>query len=89
MRTEFPVPDEVQIDAESGYAINLPLGPQDYPGWQQDRPEVVRRIIALRKELGVVVEDDGFVEKPQVQGRQQVTKRTGAQKAPLPKRRRS
>lgn len=51
---------EAIVDIETGYAINLPLGWQDYPGWQLDRPEVVERINKLRVEMSVYVANDFF-----------------------------
>lgn len=50
------------IDFETGYAINLPLGWQDYPGWQNDRPDVVERINALRVASGIYVANDFWME---------------------------
>lgn len=63
-REPFDVPEQVMVDTVTGYAINLPLGPQDYPGWQDDRPDVVERIRRLRHELEVSVRDDEFRDPP-------------------------
>ncbi len=49
------------IDAETGYALNLPLGLQVEPGWAQAKPEMYAHIVAVRKELGIVIEDDLLV----------------------------
>ena len=53
------------MDYGSGFAINRPLGPQDYPGWHLVRPEVVERIRQLREQHGIVIEDDQFCEPDQ------------------------
>lgn len=64
-RPPFVIPSSTgAIDFETGYAIDLPLGPQGYPGWQDDMPQVIARIRKLREDLGIVVEDDEFVSKP-------------------------
>ena len=62
-RTPFDIPVNVIVDPDSGYAINMPLGPQDYPGWQKDKPEVVERLLELRKTWQIRVPDDEFVDR--------------------------
>lgn len=52
------------IDLETGYSINIPLGWQDYPGWQNDRPEVVERINAIRAANRIYVANDFWMESP-------------------------
>jgi hypothetical protein len=60
----FDIPDEVFIDPQTGYAVNIPLGYQGYPGWQHDHPEVIQRIQLLRRELGIIIDDDHFIQPP-------------------------
>ncbi len=52
---------EVIVDAETGYAINVPLGYQGYPGWQTENPEIIARIYSLRTANGIIVVNDFFV----------------------------
>jgi hypothetical protein len=58
------MPGEVFIDPQTGYAVNIPLGYQGYPGWQHDHPEIIGRIQLLRRELGVRIDDDHFLQPP-------------------------
>ena len=60
----FDIPGEVFIDPQTGYAVNIPLGYQGYPGWQHDHPEVIQRIQLLRRELGIIIDDDHFIQPP-------------------------
>lgn len=60
----FDIPGEVFIDPQTGYAVNIPLGYQGYPGWQHDQPEVIQRIQLLRRELGIIIDDDHFIQPP-------------------------
>lgn len=87
MREPFEMPDDVVTDIETGYALNMPLGPQDYPGWQLDRPEVIQRLMRLREEAGIVISDDMFVERQKRSNVQ--TGKTGRRAARLPKKVRS
>jgi hypothetical protein len=48
------------VDIGTGYAINYPLGWQDYPGWQLDRPEIIDRINQMRVQMGIYVANDFF-----------------------------
>jgi hypothetical protein len=50
-------PDKVIIDWPTGYAVNLPVYVQDYPGWWNDRPDIYARIKQLRKDMGISVVD--------------------------------
>lgn len=85
-REPFAMPVNVMIDAGSGYAINMPLGPQDYPGWQNDKPEVVERILELRQTWQVLVPDDQFADPPSKRHKTQ-TGKTGRTARPKPKKR--
>jgi DNA topoisomerase I len=58
---DMNLPEEVIWDLESGYAINVPLGYQDYPGWQLDNPDVIERIGILRTQMGILIRDDFFM----------------------------
>jgi hypothetical protein len=60
------IPDN-PIMHRSGYTLNMPLGLQNYPGWQHDEPEAVAAIIAARKELGIVIADDLLQEPGEVE----------------------
>lgn len=51
------VPDNPVV-GKHGYTLNMPLGLQDYPGWQAHQPELIQRIYAERDSLGIVIEDD-------------------------------
>lgn len=53
----YPYPDDVIIDAQSGYAVNLPVTVQDYPGWWNDKPAIYGRLRQLRKDMGISVVD--------------------------------
>jgi hypothetical protein len=55
---EFP--DRVIVDPESGWAINVALNKQNYPGWWKapDEQATVERIMALRRELGIPAPED-------------------------------
>lgn len=55
---DIPQPDVVIVDPVSGYAINIPLGYQVPPGWVEQFPEQYSRILEMRKEQNVVIEDD-------------------------------
>jgi hypothetical protein len=55
--TNTPIPKQLIVDAVSGYAVNVPVTEQDYPGWWNDRPEVYARIKQARKDLGIDVID--------------------------------
>lgn len=50
------------IVGEHGYTLNMPLGLQDYPGWQNHQPELIQRIYTERDSLGIVVKDDFWSE---------------------------
>lgn len=52
---------ETIVDAETGYAINVPLGYQGYPGWQTENPDIIARIYSLRTANGIIVVNDFFV----------------------------
>lgn len=64
MLPKFDIPDEVIIDKATGYAVNIPLGYQGYPGWQHDFPDVVARIYEARKELQILIVDDFLMDSP-------------------------
>ena len=64
MLPKFDIPDEVIIDQASGYAVNVPLGYQGYPGWQHDYPDVIAHIYAARKELQILIVDDFLMDSP-------------------------
>lgn len=85
MRQPFTIPDEVIVDPETGYTVNMPLGPQDYPGWQNDKPEVVQRIMEMRKERSIVVADDEWSKRDNT--RRRVTRAGGKKKVSMPKKR--
>ena len=63
-RGPWHIPDPNIIDLVTGYSISLPLGDQDYPGWQEDRPEVIARLLRLREEHGIAPVDDNFKPRP-------------------------
>lgn len=58
---DIHLPEEVIWDLQSGYAINVPLGWQDYPGWQLDKPDVIERIQLMRLQSGILMRDDFFM----------------------------
>lgn len=86
MRTEFEMSDNNYVDPVSGYAVNMPLGPQDYPGWQEDRPDVVEQITGIRRLNEIVVPDDEFSPKFELVP---APPPKNCRKAPPPKRARS
>lgn len=45
------------VDWECGYSINIPVEMQGYPGWWNDEPEIIARILKLRKERGIQIND--------------------------------
>ena len=54
----FPMPDEIIIDGRHGKAINIPLQYLGYDSPLDVPPSLLKRILAKRKELGVVIADD-------------------------------
>ena len=57
-------PDRLISDPLTGFALNLPLGKQGLPGWQDREPDVLEYLIAKRTELGIVVPDDMWEGTP-------------------------
>jgi len=53
----FQSPDTIITDAESGYAVNVPAIFQGYPQWWVNEAATYARILAKRKELGIVIDD--------------------------------
>lgn len=53
------MPDRVIIEPGSGYAVNIPVELQNYPGWWDDpvNIETVRRILELRRVHDVTLVD--------------------------------
>jgi hypothetical protein len=59
-RQPFHLPDEVVIDLNTGYALNVPLGRQ-LDAWFLATPAglaLVNHIVSERKGLGILLEDD-------------------------------
>jgi hypothetical protein len=50
------IPDGV-INDESGYAVNVPAIVQGYPYWWELEPKAWFRILDVRRELGITVDD--------------------------------
>lgn len=60
----FDSPPTAMVDMDTGMTINAPLGPQWYPGWQHDHPEILQRLVDMRAELDIVIDDDMWEDKP-------------------------
>ena len=43
---------------ETGLYLDLPADVQFYPQWWKHEPRLYERLVALRKEAGITVEDD-------------------------------
>lgn len=52
-----PRPQQVIIEPRSGYAINVPVTEQNYPGWWLVETDAWKRIQAMRAELGLRIDD--------------------------------
>ena len=57
MQLPFDVPEEILLDPETGYALNIPVVYQDPPFWWEREPEKYAKLNMAREAAGVVIED--------------------------------
>lgn len=57
------LPQRAVIDPITGIAADVPLGLQGPPFMFKENPDLVERIMALREQHGIVIEDDKLGEK--------------------------
>lgn len=50
------------VDRPTGFAIDLPLGPQAGPMYWEEHPAEYARLVALRRKYGITVADDMLID---------------------------
>ena len=59
-----PLSGTMVVDPMTGYTLNYPLGLQEPPSWWVEHADVKDRVVALREEYGITVEDDMLESTP-------------------------
>jgi hypothetical protein len=59
------VPEVTLNDPVSGFAANVPVTQQGYPGWWLYQPDDYQRLLRMRQEHGLVIDDGDMSFEPE------------------------